>query len=219
MSVCTPCGPAGLHGVQTDISVLKCKILNTLIYSYPVTYFPYRKWPVYKGSDTATFSSIQHILWVLFFINVYMVLFLFDNVIYVFLLLWLCILIVCLCMTTLTEVFPCFFLSCKANARVKPVKTEHGPHSYQFLCCSMYFLCCSMYFCVVLCIVCFLSFSYCLCVYMCTELLTPGGYQIAVKCIISYHIISYHIISYHIISYHIILYNKHPVIHTTHSDW
>ena len=107
-------------------------------------------------------------------------------------------------MTTLTEVFPCFFLSCKANARVKPVKTEHGPHSYQFLCCSMYFLCCSMYFCVVLCIVCFLSFSYCLCVYMCTELLTPGGYQIAVKCIISYHIISYHIISYHIISYHII---------------
>ena len=31
--------------------------------------------------------------------------------------------------TTLTEVFPCFFLSCKANARVKLAKTEHGPHS------------------------------------------------------------------------------------------
>ena len=29
----------------------------------------------------------------------------------------------------LTEVFPCFSLSCKANARVKLVKTEHGPHS------------------------------------------------------------------------------------------
>jgi Flp pilus assembly protein TadB len=29
----------------------------------------------------------------------------------------------------LTEVFPCFFLSCKANARVKLVKTGHGPHS------------------------------------------------------------------------------------------
>jgi hypothetical protein len=41
-------------------------------------------------------------------INVYMVLFPFNNVIYVFLLLWLCILIVCLCMATLTEVFPCF---------------------------------------------------------------------------------------------------------------
>jgi len=59
----------------------------------------------------------------------YMVLFLFDNLIYVFLLLWLCILVVCLYMATLTEVFPCFILSCKANARVKPAKTGHGPHS------------------------------------------------------------------------------------------
>jgi hypothetical protein len=31
--------------------------------------------------------------------------------------------------STLTEGFPCFFLSCKANARVKPAKTGHGPHS------------------------------------------------------------------------------------------
>jgi len=30
---------------------------------------------------------------------------------------------------TLTEVFPCFFHSCKANARVKLAKTGHGPHS------------------------------------------------------------------------------------------
>jgi len=29
---------------------------------------------------------------------------------------------------TLTEVFPCLFLSCKANARVKPAKTGHGRH-------------------------------------------------------------------------------------------
>jgi hypothetical protein len=64
-----------------------------------------------------------------FFINVYMVLFLFNNAICVFLLLCLCILIVCLCMTTLTEGFPCFFLSCKANARVNLAKTGHGPHS------------------------------------------------------------------------------------------
>ena len=60
-----------------------------------------------------------------FFINVYIVLFLFDNVIYVILLLeypdrgW----------TTLAEVFPCFFLICRANARVKPAKTGHDPHS------------------------------------------------------------------------------------------
>jgi len=47
---------------------------------------------------------------------------------------------------TLTEVFPCFFLSSKANARVKPTKTGHGPHS------SKIFVYCL--FCVVLCIVC-----------------------------------------------------------------
>jgi hypothetical protein len=29
----------------------------------------------------------------------------------------------------LTEGFPCFFLSCKANARVYLAKTGHGPHS------------------------------------------------------------------------------------------
>jgi len=48
-------------------------------------------------------------------------------------------------MTTLTEVFPCLFLSCKANARVKPAKMGHDPHSSEFLCCSIIF-------CVVLCI-------------------------------------------------------------------
>ena len=51
---------------------------------------------------------------------------------------------------TLTEGFPCFFLSCKANARVKPVKTGHGPHS------SKIFVILNFY--VVLGIVCFLSF-------------------------------------------------------------
>jgi len=50
-------------------------------------------------------------------------------VITLFLLLRLCIITVYLCMTTLTEVFPCFFLSCKANAMVKSAKTGHGPHS------------------------------------------------------------------------------------------
>ena len=55
---------------------------------------------------------------------------------------------------TLTEVFPCFFLSCKANARVKLAKTGHGPHSTTlvvfvlfgcYLCYSMYFLCVNVY--------------------------------------------------------------------------
>ena len=39
---------------------------------------------------------------------------------------------------TLTEVFPCFFLRCEANARVKPAKMGLGPHSSQLLCCSVY---------------------------------------------------------------------------------
>jgi hypothetical protein len=102
-----------------------------------------------------------------FFINVYMVLFLFNAVIYVFLLLFLCILIVCLCMATLTEVFPYFFLSCKANARVKPAKTGHGPHSSKFLLL--------FYILFVLCRSCIV------CVYMCTVLLPPACYPIAVN--------------------------------------
>jgi hypothetical protein len=91
----------------------------------------------------------------------------------------------CLCMATLTEVCPCFFLSCKANARLKPAKTGHGPHSSKFLCCSIYFLC-SVCFCVVLCIVCFVSFSVlfvCICVlYDCHRVAT----QLQLN--ISYHI-------------------------------
>jgi hypothetical protein len=54
---------------------------------------------------------------------------------------------------TLTEVFPCFFLSCKANARVKLAKTGHGPHSpvvvlfyvLIVLCRSKYCLCVNVY--------------------------------------------------------------------------
>jgi len=83
-------------------------------------------------------------------------------------------------MTTLTEGFPCFFLSCKANARVKPAKTGARPALFLVL---LYVFLCSMYylFCDVPCIV---------CVYMCTEQLPPGGYPIAVKYII-HHIISF----------------------------
>jgi len=82
---------------------------------------------------------------------------------------YLCVLIVslcysCLCVVyvfldaaTLTEGFPCFFLSCKANARVNLAKTGHGPHSPKLLCCSVYCL-----FCVVLCIfVCKCVLYYC----------------------------------------------------------
>jgi hypothetical protein len=77
-------------------------------------------------------------------------------------------------MATLTEVFPCFFLSCKANVRVKPAKMGHSLHSSNF--------------CVVICIVCFVSFSelfVCICVlYYCPQMAT----QLQLN--ISYHIIS-----------------------------
>jgi hypothetical protein len=91
-----------------------------------------------------------------FIFNVYMVVFQFNTVIYVFLffivmsyctfihLFYVYVFIICLCIhcmfmylhraswhssPTLTEVFRCFFLSFKANARVKPAKMGHGPHS------------------------------------------------------------------------------------------
>ena len=118
-------------------------------------------------------------------------------------------LIVYLCMTTLAEGFPCFFVSCKANARVKPAKTGHGPHSSLFMYFSMHFLCCSMYclFCVVHCI------FVCICVlYYChrvaTKLQLNISYHISYNII--YHIISYHIISY-IISYHISYISYHII--------
>ena len=91
--------------------------------------------------------------------------------------------------SNLTEVSPCFFLSFKANARVKPTKTGHSPHLSKIvvLFYVLFVLCRSVY---------------CLCVNVyCT---TATGFQpnCSNKYIISYHII-YHIISYHTISYHI----------------
>ena len=50
---------------------------------------------------------------------------------------------------TLTEVSPCFFLGCKANARVILAKTGHGPHSSKIVVLLNVLL-----FCIVLCIVC-----------------------------------------------------------------
>ena len=73
----------------------------------------------------------------------------FNFVNYVFLSLCLCIILIVMpvlsCIfcfrraswhssATLTEVFPCFFLHCKANARVYLEKTGDGPHSFQINC-------------------------------------------------------------------------------------
>ena len=92
------------------------------------------------------------------------------NVVYVFLLLstysyfssmysyrCLCILIVIyvfLDAATLTEVFPCFLLGCKANARVYLAKTGYDPHTSTIVVLfyvlfvsyrSMYCLCVNVY--------------------------------------------------------------------------
>jgi hypothetical protein len=59
----------------------------------------------------------------------------------------ICILYLTEVFLTLTEVFPCFFLTCKANSRVKLAKTGHGPHSSSLvvMCCSVYCLCVNVY--------------------------------------------------------------------------
>jgi hypothetical protein len=88
---------------------------------------------------------------------------LFNSVNYVFLLLCLYILIFMYALfcfhranwhssAILTEAFPCFFLSCKANARVYLAKTGHGPHSSQLVNCVVLRIFCVDS--VVLCIVC-----------------------------------------------------------------
>jgi hypothetical protein len=53
---------------------------------------------------------------------------------------------------TLTEVFPCFSLSFKANARVKPAKIGHGPHPFKMfvLFYLLLILCSSVQMCTVL---------------------------------------------------------------------
>jgi len=69
------------------------------------------------------------------------------------------------------RVFPCFFLSCKANSRVKnPQRRGTAPTLPNCCVVPCLLLFCSMYFCVVLCIVCFVSFSVlfvCICVLYC----------------------------------------------------
>jgi len=76
---------------------------------------------------------------------------------------------------TLTEDFQCFFLSCKANARVKLAKTGHTPHSSILV-----------VFCVVR-----LLFVLFYVLFVCKCVLPPGNNPIAVnKYIISYCLIT-----------------------------
>ena len=65
----------------------------------------------------------------------------------------------------LTEVFPCFFLSCNANARVKLTKTGHGPHSSTLF---------------VICVVRLLFVLFCV-LFVCKCVLPPGDNPTAVN--------------------------------------
>jgi hypothetical protein len=64
---------------------------------------------------------------------------------------------------TLTKDFPWFFLCCKANARVKPSKMGHSPHSSKLF----------VLFCVLICFVSFCVLFMCKCVlYYCHRVAT-----------------------------------------------
>ena len=66
---------------------------------------------------------------------------------------------------TLPQVFLCFFLSCKINARVKLAKTGHGPHSSTL---------------VVICVVSLLFVLFYV-LFVCKCVLPPGDNPIAVN--------------------------------------
>ena len=119
-----------------------------------------------------------------------MVVFLFNTVIYVFLLLCLCILIVCLCIFIVpagTLRLPWLRFFCVFSSVVKQMP-GYNPQIRGTARTLPKFLCC-FNFCIVLCIVCFVSFCVlfvCKCVlYYCHQV--PTQLQLTN---ISYHIIS-----------------------------
>ena len=74
-----------------------------------------------------------------------------------------------------TDTIGCFFLGCKANARVILAKTGHGPHSSKIVVV------------VVVCIVCFVLFYV---LFVCKCVLPPGDNPIAVNKYIKYQTLS-----------------------------
>jgi hypothetical protein len=109
------------------------------------------------------YHILSYSLFSICFINAYMVVLLFNTLIYVFFIV-MSMYFYSMFMylyraswhssATLIEVFPCFFLSCKANTRVFRAKMGHGPYTSKMfvlffvlfvLCCCMYCLCVTVY--------------------------------------------------------------------------
>ena len=105
-----------------------------------------------------------------------------------------------------TELFPCFFLSCKTNARVKPAKTGHGPQSSKIFVFYVLFVLCSSVYCLCVCARACVRVCVCRSVLYCCHRAATQLQLTNISYIIIYltsYIISY-VISYHTISYHFI---------------
>jgi len=103
-------------------------------------------------------------------------------------------------LATKTEVFPCFFLSCKANVRVQLARMGHGLHCSQLVWPLWVQIPESLPTKIV--VLFYVLFVRKCVLYYCHWL--PTQLQLIN---ISYHIISYHTISYRIVSYRIISYH------------
>jgi len=83
-----------------------------------------------------TFSSLCIWLYLL-----YTYVYFCNSYCYVYELLFLYMICFVYSLFTLTEVFPCFFLSCKANVRVQDTNTGHGTHSQLSVLFFVLFVC------------------------------------------------------------------------------
>jgi len=112
---------------------VKCsESLSISVSSIIRKYIDHMKFVVYMAFSSIIFLYVLFVLLLLLFIWFMFCILLFSFASYVFLLLCLCILIVMYVLfcifyfhranwhssATLTEVYPCFFLSCKANVRI-----------------------------------------------------------------------------------------------------
>ena len=86
---------------------------------------------------------------------------------------------------TLTEGFPCFFFSCKANAGVKLAKIGHGPHSSKLVVICVVLLLFMLFYVLFVFVLFYVLFVFKCVLYYC--------HRVATQLQLTYHIIPYHI--------------------------